>query len=256
MAYNNKDQQRKKMSVSFATFFSSERKGEEFQLMKIGFYDGKVTFNFLKGTSGNGVADGGDAYASLEYETACLFKSFLDKLIKLRVERYRNGLSYEDLYVTYNITFKDKDSRETRSAGNITVKTVLNSDKGNNTVHLIYTNGNQHFDIALGSPFLSNAFSHTDETFNDIDKNDARLYSLAFLFNNVIQNWPALYQNDKIVSTTMNKITAMYEDFTRNFNLIFNKMGIQAPSDSSQDGNYQDRYHSRQTATQSDDKPF
>jgi hypothetical protein len=257
MAYNNnnnKDHQTKKMSYHFSTFFSSERKGNEFQLVKIGLYDGKLTFNFLKGTSGGGASEGGDAYASLEYETACLLKAYLDGLIRSRVERYRSGRPYEEVYVTYNITFQDKESHETRSAGSITFKTVLNQDKGNNTVHLIYTNGSQTFDLALGSPYLSNAFTHTDEIFTDVDKSDARLYALAYLFNNIIQNWPALQQSDKIAALMMNRIVAMQEAFTRNFNLIFKKMDIPIPQDES-GGKYHEKYRSKAEAV-NNDVPF
>jgi hypothetical protein len=257
MAYNNnRDQQTKKMSFSFSTFFSSEKKGNEFQLAKVGFYDGKLTFNFLKGTSGGGAAEGGDAFVSLDYETACLFKSYIDGLIRKRVERYRSGLPYDEIYVTYNITFQDKESREMRSAGNITFKTSPNADGGNNTVHLIYTNGTQTFDIALGSPYLSKTFSHTDEVFTDIDKNDARLYGLAYLFHNVIQSWPILLQNDKIASSIMNRIVAMQETFTRDFNLLFDKMNIPIPQDAAQDGKYQEKYRSKGDIQITNDVPF
>jgi hypothetical protein len=258
MSYNNnRDQQNsKKMSFSFATFFSSERKGNEFQLVKLGFYDNRLTFNFLKGTSGNGASDGGEAYTAIEYETACLFKMFIDELIKTRVISYRLRTHYDDVYTTYNITFQDKDSHETRSAGNITFKTIQNHDSGNNTVHLLYTNGTNDFDIALGSPYLSKAFTHTEETaFIDIDKNDARLYALGYLFHNIIRSWPVLFQNDKIVNILMSRIMSMQEKFTRNFDLLFNKLGIPSPRDAS-DSRYQENYRSKTSDNNGDDVPF
>jgi hypothetical protein len=239
MAY--RDQQQKKMSFSFATFFSSERKGNEFQLVKLGFYDGKLTFNFLKGTSGGGSAEGGEAYTSLEYETACLLKNFVDNLVRSRVGRLRSGLPYEDIYVTYNISFQDKESHETRSAGNITFKTSSTPESGNNTVHLLYSNGTNNYDIALGNNFLQKSFTHTEEQFTDIDSGDARFYALAYLLNNIIRNWPSLVQNDRIASVTMNRINSFQDNY---LNAIMNKLGIPLPENNS-GGKYQDKYRSK-----------
>jgi hypothetical protein len=235
MAYN-KDQQTKKMSYSFGTFYSSDKKGNEFQLVKLGFYDGRLTFNFLKGTSGGGGSEGGDAYMSIDRETACLLKQYLDVIIRNRIERFRNGLSYDDIYVTYNITFVDKDSHELRSAGNITFKTFPSQDSSNNTVHLLYTNGTNEYDITLGNPFIAKAFSHSDEYFAGVDKNDDRLYALAWLINDIVQCWPIIIQNDKIGSIVINRMNTY-------FNAIFNKMGIPLP-ENTDGGKYQEKYRS------------
>jgi hypothetical protein len=251
MAYN-KDQQ-KKMSYSFGTFFSSERKGNEFQLVKFGLYDGKFTFNFLKGTSGGGSAEGGDAYTALEYETFCLLKQFVDNLVRSRVDRFRKGLPYEEVYVTYNITFQDKDTHETRSAGNLTFKTNTEAESGKNIVHLYFSNGTNSFDIALGNLYLQKSFTHTEEQFTDIDMQDARLYALSYLFNNILLNWPSLIQNDRIAQVMINKIVSLQENY---FAAIFNKMGIPLPENTN--GNYQEKYRTKGggASYSKDDEPF
>jgi hypothetical protein len=252
MAYN-KDQQ-KKMSYNFGTFFSSERKGNEFQLVKFGLYDGKFTLNFLKGTSGGGASEGGDAYTALEYETFCLLKQFIDNLVRSRVDRFRKGLPYEEVYVTYNITFQDKDSHETRTAGTLTFKTNTEAGSGKNIVHIYFTNGTNNFDIALGSPYLQKAFSHSDEQFTDIDMQDARLYALSYLIHNILNNWPSLIQNDRIASVIMNRIVLLQENY---LTALFKKMEIPLPENNN--GNYQEKYRSNKGGGASysqDDEPF
>jgi hypothetical protein len=242
MAFN---QQQKKMSYSMGTFFSSEKKGAEYQMIRLGFHNEKVTMNFLKGTSGGG-GEGADAFVALDYDTACLLKSFVDGIIRHRVDRYRNGQVYDDLYVTYTISFTDKDTREARTVGTLTFKTSeATSERPSNTVHLIYENGSQTFDIALGNAYFNKAFTHTEELFADVDKGDGRLYAFAYLLHNILRSWPVLMQNDRIASVMMQRIQAIGE-----------KLGI--AQDTSSGEKYADKYRSnnRVESDASEDVPF
>jgi hypothetical protein len=241
MAFN---QQQKKLSYTMATFFSSEKRGAEYQFIKLGFYDGKLTMNFMRGTSGGG-GEGADAYVALEYETACMLKSFIDGLIRHRIERYRNGQAYNDIYVSYTISFTDKDTRENRTVGTLTFKTSeASSDHPSNIVHIVYENGKQTFDIGLGHAYFNKSFSHTDEMFTDIDKGDGRLYAFAYLLHNILRNWPVLVQNDRIASLMVQKMQAIGE-----------KLGI--AQDTSSGGKYSDKYRSNGGENESsEDTPF
>jgi hypothetical protein len=251
MAYI-RDQQ-KKMSYSFATFFSSEKKDNEFQFIKLGFYDGKLTFNFLKGTSGGG-SEGGDSYTSMEYETACLLKNYVDSLIRSRVDKYRSGQPYDDTYVTYNFTFVDKTTREVRNAGSLSIRTVARPENGSgiNTIHIQYNSGTNNYDIALGNPYMHQSYVATEEQFTDVDKGDSRLYAFAYLLNNIINNWPTLAQSDRIASVVISRIQALQEQY---FSALFNKMGIPLPSgNNNSDGKYSEKYRSSQE--EQSDTPF
>jgi hypothetical protein len=248
MAYNN-NQQTKKISYPLATFFSSEKKGNEYQFVKLGFYDGKLTFNFMKGTSGGG-GEGGDAYVSLEYEAACLLKQMVDKIIQHRVGLFRNGQVYDDIYLTYTISFTDKDSHEQRIAGTLTLRTSeATPEKPSNIMQFVYSNGTNTFTIALGNAYLTKAFTHTDELFGDLDKGDGRLYAFAYLLHNIIRSWPILQQNDKIATVVMNRLQAVSE-----------KLGIsQETSGQGQGGKYNEKYRSNPSARDMDaqeDVPF
>ena len=199
----NRGDSPKMMSYPFATFFSSERKGKDFQNVKFGVYDGKVTLNFFKGVAGEqgtGVSD----FMTINYENACALQHHLNEIIRSRVEAFRNGRPYEELYMAYNITFQDSNGG-TRSGGTLTVKTVSSPENPSNTMHLMFS-GKEKFDIALGNPYSTNAITHTDAFFKDIDKDDARLYALANLLHNIIRCWPILMQNDKIISTLMQRL--------------------------------------------------
>jgi hypothetical protein len=229
MAYNN--EQQKRMSYNFATLFSTEKRENEFQLVKIGFYDGKLTFNFAKGTSGRGT-EGADAYVSLNYDVACTLKQLLDSIVRKRVERYRHGERYDEVYFTYTITFQDRDTHEMRTAGSLTIKSEANPETGLNTVHIHYNNGTNDFDIALGAGYINKSFSRTEEYFNDIDLNDARLYATSYLFNNIIIMWPSLFQTDKVASLFMSRLNAISE-----------KLGISYDNQNDK-GNYQEKYRS------------
>jgi hypothetical protein len=245
MAYNNDDRQ-KKMSYNFATLFSTERKGNEYQLIKIGFYDGKLTFNFSKGTPGGG-SENADAYVSLGYDAACMLKKMLDAIVRKRVDRYRNGQPYDDVYFTYTISFQDKDTHEIRTAGSLTLKTEINSESKINTVHIYYSNGTNSFDIALGAGFLDKAFTNTEEYFSDIDIMDGRLYAVSYLFNNIIFMWPSLFQTDKVASLVMSRLNAISE-----------KLGISYDNQGDK-GNYQEKYRSgegRSESSNEGDVPF
>jgi hypothetical protein len=242
MAYNH-DQ--KKMSYSFATLFSSDRKGNEYQLIKIGFNDGKLTFNYAKGTSGGG-SEGADAYISLNFDTACALKNLFDMLIRQRIGKFRNGQAYDDVYFTYNITFQDKETRETRTAGSLTIKTESNPETNLNTVHIYFLNGVHTFDIALGAGFLPKSFTFTDDYFKDVDLHDSRLYSVAHLLDNIMKMWPALLQNDRIASLTITRLNAISE-----------KLGISYDNKQGSDkGNYQEKYRSGSNTQNTEDDPF
>jgi hypothetical protein len=243
MAYN---QQQKKMSYPIATFFSSEKRGNEYQFVRIGFYDGKLTLNFMRGTSGGGSGEGGDAYVSLEYETACMIKAMIDNIIRHRVQLFRNGQVYDDVYLTYTVSFVDKDTRETRTAGILTLKTLESApEKPSNIMCLSYSNGTRSFEIALGTPYLAKALTHSDELFSDIDKNDGRLYAFAYLLHNIIRCWPVLQQNDKIASVQMQRMQAIAE-----------KLGIS--QEANNQGKYSDKYRSGGSHNESEDReePF
>jgi hypothetical protein len=243
MAY--KDDQQKRMSYSFATLFSTEKKGNEYQLLRIGFYDGKLTFNFSKGTSGGG-GEAADAYTSLNYDVACMFKRLLDSLVKRRIERFRAGDPYEDVYFNYAITFQDRETHETRTAGTLTVKTEINPETRLNTIHIYFDNGVNKFDIALGAGFLNKSFTQTEEYFTDIDVTDAKLYSTSYLFNHIISSWPALMQNDRIASLFMTRLNAISE-----------KLGISYDNNQGDKGNYQEKYRSGEGRTDpGGDTPF
>jgi hypothetical protein len=242
MAY--KDEQQKRMSFNFATLFSTEKRGNEYQLLRIGFYDGKVTFNFSKGTSGGG-GETADSYIALNYDVACMFKRLLDEIVKRRIERFRSGGQYDDVYFTYTITFQDKETHETRTAGSLTIKSEVNPETQINTIHIFYSNGVNNFDIALGAGFLNKSFSQTEEYFSDVDMNDAKLYSTSYLFNNIIINWPSLFQNDKIASIFMSRLNAISE-----------KLGISYDNGGDK-SNYQEKYRSGEGRTESGgDTPF
>jgi hypothetical protein len=237
-----KNDQTKRMSYPITSFFSSERKGNEYQIVKLGVYDEKVTLNFYKGTSGGG-SEGSNAYVSLDYETACHIKQMLDIIILHRVELFRNKAPYDDIYFTYNIMFNDKDGGGLRTAGSLTFKSAINPDEGRNIVHLQYSNGTSQFDIGLGNQYLSKSISQTDGLFDGIDKSDARLYALAHVFHNIIKCWPILMQNDKIASTLMYRINAISE-----------KLGVSL--DYSKNGKYPDKYRSSPAPQESSADPF
>jgi hypothetical protein len=236
----------KKMSYPITTLFSSEKNGNEFQLIKIGFYDGKLTFNFYKGVSGNSGEESNNAYVSLDYETACMIKNIIDNIVKHRVSLFRTAEPYDEIGWHYNIIIPNKDTMELRTVGTLTLRTVTNEETGNNTVHIMYQNGIHEFNIALGAGFIAKSLDLTgnEALFNDIDIRDARFYAFAYLINNIIRNWPVLMQTDRMASIIMNR-----------FQHICTKLGISF--DNQNEGRYNDKYRSdTQDNTSSDDIPF
>lgn len=207
MAY----EKQKKMAYNFITLFSSERKGNEFQRVKIGYHDEKITFNFYKGVTGGNSNNSMDTFVKVDYMVIATISSLVDQIVRRRVEEFRKGEEYSDnLFVEYSINFTEKDTNQIRNIGKIIFKNMITTDN-KNIVALVYTNGTDEWTIGLGTQYLPKQLSATPDLLKDIDLNDANLYALAYMLNNVVKNYSIFAQQDKFIGTLLYKINAMCE---------------------------------------------
>lgn len=229
MARNYGKPKQKRISYTLATIFSGEKNGAEYQLLKVGFYDQKVTLNFCKGVSG-GSNKMLESTVFIDYETLCVIKGLLDSVIRDRVGSYRMGEPYKEYSFNYAVRYMDSDSGQMRTLGNLTVEAVTVSETGDNRVNFKYNDGKDEYKISLTSPWLKDAFSFNEDSLlmKDIDISDSRLYALTYLFANVVKNWPCLVQQDIIARYQMNRLTG-----------IADKLGIGYGNNSG--GNYNDK---------------
>lgn len=232
MARNYGKNKQKRISYTLATIFSGEKNGAEYQLLKIGFYDQKVTLNFCKGTSG-GTNKMLESTVFVDFETLCAIKGLMDSVIRDRVGAFRLGEPYKEYSFNYAVRYMDSDSGQMRTIGNLTMEATT-YESGENRVSLKYNDGKDEYKITLTSPWLKDAFSFNEDSLlmKDIDINDSRLYALTYMFATIVKNWPCLVQQDIIARYQMNRLTG-----------IADKLGIGygGGSNSSDGGNYNDR---------------
>ena len=220
MANNNWKQNKKSVSYVLATLFSTERNGNEYQFVKVGFYDEKLTLNFYKGVSGV-QGKGAETFMHLDYEALLAVSAACDRLIQMRVDQFRKQTPYTNgINIDYNVTFTDNDTKSLRSVGHLVIKTQANST-GDSVVFLCYNNGTTEWSVALGSTYLPQQLSLTEQ-FADIDIKDSRFYAFAYLLRNLINNWPVIMMQNKMVSLMMS-----------NFSSIKGKLGISYDASSS-----------------------
>lgn len=241
MAYNNDnrkgDNAKKRISYTLATFFSSHRPDNgEYQMVKIGMYDEKLTFNFYKGVAGssNKMIE---AFVKMDYEPIVALTSVFNNVIRSRVATFRSGEQYSDnIYFDYNISFTEAETKQIRSIGHLVIKTELID--GSVKVCFCYMNGTDEFKIVLGSPYIPEQMSLGESKFasdinQDIDLTDSRLYALAYLLSNISRQWATLVQQDIVARLMMNK-----------FSQICGKLGINYGTKSQDSigdgGNYKD----------------
>lgn len=207
---NNKP---KRISYTLGTLFSSEKNGAEYQFVKIGFYDSKMTLNFCKGKSG-GASKMIESFVHFDYETSCALSNVLDSIIRDRVGAYRAGDPYKLFNCGYSIRYMDSDSNQLRTLGNLIIYSEQLADSGKNAVVIKYNDGKEEFKIMLSSPWIEDSFSFGEEdTFikAEIDIFDQRLYAFAYLMSNIIKNWPVLVQQDILARYNLNRLTAIAE---------------------------------------------
>lgn len=237
---SNGNNKQKRISYTLGTIFSAAKNGEEYQMVKVGFYDEKLTFNFYKGVTGSGASKMIEAFTRLDYETTVALTSILNQIIRSRVAAYRAGQQYKnDIVVDYNICFTDSETKQLRSVGHIIIRTEDVTGDGKYAVTLSFNNGTDEFKIVLSSPYIPQQLSFAEGQTADIDLNDARLYALAYLLSNTSRLWPVLVQNDIIARLMMSRFSA-----------ICTKLGIYSDSNNNgnkggkNDGNYSDsQYH-------------
>ena len=214
MAYNNgggKDgPQQRRVSYNMGTFFSSEKNGNEYQMVKVGFYNESLTFNFYKGTAGASNQQV-DAFIKFEYEAAVALKGLLEQFIRARVSAFRSGEAYKDHWFNYDLVFTDKETHQPRKIGSFTIKTQISEQNGKNVAVVMFNNGTEEFRIVLGTPFLPTQLTQIEACPPDIDFFDMRLYALAGLIDSMIRHWPLLIQNDKNAQLMMAKFQGIYD---------------------------------------------
>ena len=79
----NNNNRSRRMSYTFATAFSGEKSGTEYQMVKIGFYDEKLTLDFNKGVAGSN-SKMTSSFVKIDYELACILTGLLEEIIKDR----------------------------------------------------------------------------------------------------------------------------------------------------------------------------
>jgi hypothetical protein len=233
MAYNNngKYPKQKRASYTLGSFFSSDRSTNEYQIVKIGFYDDKLTFNFYKGMIGsnNKMIT---AFAGIAYETVVGLSSVFSQILRHRVETFRNGKAYaDDINLSYDCGFIDSETKAFRCTGHLTVKTVeFNAGDSNRyAVAIGYDNGTDQFNIVLSSNIAEQIKinQNVDGTpITDLDLQDAKLYALTYLISNISRQWPVLVQQDECVRIMM-----------RRFDMICEKLGIDVSGGNGGGGN-------------------
>ena len=72
----NNNNRPRRMSYTFATAFSGEKTGTEYQMVKIGFYDEKLTLDFNKGVAGSN-SKMTSSFVKIDYELACILTGLL-----------------------------------------------------------------------------------------------------------------------------------------------------------------------------------
>ena len=230
MAKNYGKPKQKRMSYTLATIFSGEKNGAEYQLVKVGFYDSKVTLNFCKGISG-GANKMLEASVFIDYETLCSFSGLCETVIRDRVASFRAGEPYKEFAFNYAVRYMDSESGQMRTLGNLILESIMDQN-GRANIHLKYNDGKEEYTISMISPWLKDAFSFNEDSFliNDIDISDARFYQLSYLLSNIVRSWPCLVQQDIIARYQMNRLTNICE-----------KLGINYGGGNNNGGNYNDK---------------
>lgn len=228
---NNNNRQRR-MSYTFATAFSGEKSGTEYQMVKIGFYDEKLTLDFNKGVAGSN-SKMTSSFVKIDYELAVILTGLLEEIIKDRVPRYRNGEPYaNNVNFNYKFSYMDRESNTLKTLGNLSVVSEQ-TEAGRVVIVLKYSDGKDEYRIVLGSPnWVKDSFSFGEESFlaANIDVLDARLYAVTHLLKNVVCHWVVLVQNDQANRIMMNRLSAIAE-----------KLGIPAGNGNRNDGRYNDQ---------------
>jgi len=237
MAYNNGQggaPQTRRISYNMGTFFSSRKNGNEYQMVKVGFYNEALTFNFYKGTSG-AANQQTDSFIKFEYEAAVALKGLLEQLIRSRVAAHRAGEPYREHWFNYDLVFTDKETHQPRKAGSFLVKATQAEDSSRNVVSVSFNNGTEEWIVVLGTTFLPSQLTQVDAIPMDLDIYDARLYAFAQLIDSMVRHWPLLVQNDKNAQLMMGK-----------FQAICDKLGIDSSNQQHGGGRYsQDSYRSK-----------
>lgn len=228
---NNNNRQRR-MSYTFATAFSGEKSGTEYQMVKIGFYDEKLTLDFNKGVAGSN-SKMTSSFVKIDYELAVILTGLLEEIIKDRVPRYRNGEPYaNNVNFNYKFSYMDRESNTLKTLGNLSVVSEQ-TEAGRVVIVLKYSDGKDEYRIVLGSPnWIKDSFSFGEESFlaANIDVLDARLYAVTHLLKNIVCHWVVLVQNDQANRIMMNRLSAIAE-----------KLGIPAGNGNRNDGRYNDQ---------------
>lgn len=243
MAYDNKKggyQQNPQPSIPIDTFFSTDSEGGVWQMMKLSTYGNKISFNFYKGRSGS--PEKTQQYVSFDYETMCAILSYvIEPLVRQRAMKFNSGEEYPTgIWLNYNLTFMDKESKQLRTVGNFIIKSEVCASTNRNTVCICYSNGTDEWKVALGSSALQshvtleNPAGESSSDFS-MDIGDSRFQQFAYMIRSIVNNWIVVQGMNHIVGIMMG-----------NFNPIKSKLGIESKKFVGKDnGNYvSDNYRS------------
>lgn len=235
MAFNRSGSKVKRMSYTFATIFSGEKVGNEYQMVKVGMYDEKLTFNFYKGTTGS-ANKMVEAFVRLDYESTVALSGLFEQIVRSRVQAFREQSQYLDnVAVDYNISFTDAESKQLRTIGHFIVKTK--DVNGRYVICIQYSDGKENFEICLCSTYIQSQISFGDVFAPDIDLYDGRLYAFCQLLSNIVHCWPMMVQMDTIARIQMNRLTAM----GGKLGLDYSGNGRNNKVNNDGDGNYNDK---------------
>lgn len=224
------------MSVALDTFWSTDPYAlgnGDFQNLRLGIYNNKLTLNFSKGNTKQG-AKTQTAYLAMDYESAVIVARTLTYIENIRKDCLKHGVELPLWSFKNTIQFTDKESKTLRTIGVFEIKTEISQVTQKNTVYISYSAGTDKFEVALGSMYLKDQCEFSDTV--DFDTNDSRFYAFADQFRSIVLTWPVLVTEQKMLGIIMN-----------NFGAIRGKMGIPVKSASAGSGNgkYTDsNYHS------------
>ena len=205
------------VSTPFGTFYSTDVGVGEYQSLRIGSYGDKIALNFYKGIAGDR-NKAASQYVSLDYEYACAILHYvIEPLIIQRVKDYQSGNEYKvGVWFEYNLTFTDKDTKQVRTIGTLSIKSEISATTQRNNVCICYNNGTDEWKIALGAGNIQNHLTMECPNVDGLDIGDSRFQQFAYIWKSIINCWIPIQLVNHQTGILMN-----------NFNAIKAKLGIE-----------------------------